>query len=98
MLPGGTDYQDVQETMNAGPDDPEQQQIKLWLQSLDADAEMPIIETVEDRGAMKVTWQVTFKKDVTVTEGGGHTFRAGDTYNLDATLRKSGDSWLIDNF
>jgi hypothetical protein len=26
----------------------------------------------------------------------GHTFRAGDTFQLDATLRKSGGSWLID--
>ncbi len=101
VLPGGTDYQDMQEILNANPDDPKQRgeyEMKLWLQSFDPDAEMPIVETVEDQGAMKVTWQVTFKKDVTVSEGGGHTFRAGDTYNLDATLRKSGNSWLIDNF
>ncbi len=39
--------------------------------------------------------QVTFKKDVTMS---GQAFRAGDTFSLDATLRKSGDSWLIDNF
>jgi len=101
FLPGGTDFEDMQEILNANPDDPKQQgeyQMRLWLQSLDPDVEMPIVETVEDQDAMKVTWQVTFKKDVTISEGGGHTFRAGDTYNLDATLRKSGDSWLIDNF
>jgi RNA polymerase sigma-70 factor (ECF subfamily) len=97
MLPGGTDFQDIREILNAGPDDPAQQgeyEMKLWFQSLDPDAEMPIIESVEDQGAMKMTWQVTFKKDVTL---GGQTLRAGDTYNLDATLRRSGDSWLIDN-
>jgi RNA polymerase sigma factor (sigma-70 family) len=98
FLPGGTDFADMQEILNASPDDPKQRgeyEMKLWLQSLDPDAEMPIIETIEDEGAMKVTWQVTFKKDVTAH---GQTFRAGDTYNLDATLRRSGDSWLIDNF
>jgi len=26
----------------------------------------------------------------------GHAFRAGETYNLDATLRQSSDAWLID--
>lgn len=74
----------MQEILNADPDDPEQrseQEMKLWLQSLDPDVEMPIVETKEDGGAMQVTWQVTFKKDVTAL---GQTFRAGDT-------------WLIDN-
>ena len=84
FLPGGADFQDMQEILNADPDDPEQrseQEMKLWLQSLDPDVEMPIVETKEDGGAMQVTWQVTFKKDVTAL---GQTFRAGDT-------------WLIDN-
>lgn len=99
FLPGGTDFGDMQEILNADPADPKQRseyEMKLWLQSLDPDAEMPIIETTEEGDAMGVTWQVTFKKDVTVRAGGGQTFRAGDTYNLDARLRRSGDSWLID--
>ncbi len=98
FLPGGTDFGDMQEILNADPADPKQRseyEMKLWLQSLDPDAEMPIIETTEEGDAMGVTWQVTFKKDVTVTAG-GQTFHAGDTYNLDASLRRSGDSWLID--
>jgi len=98
FLPGGTDFEDMQKIMSANPDHPEQRgayEMKVWLQSLDPDAEMPIVETMEDQGAMKMTWQVTFKKDVTL---GGQAFRAGDTFNLDATLRRSGDSWLIDNF
>ena len=41
----------------------------------------------------EIAWRVTFKKDLTME---GHTFRAGDTFQLDATLRKSGGSWLID--
>jgi hypothetical protein len=98
FVPGGTDFEDMQEILNADRDDPKQRgeyEMKLWLQSLDPDAEMPIVETVEGEGGLGVTWQVTFKKDVTMS---GQTFRAGDTFNLDATLRKSGDSWLIDNF
>ncbi len=99
FLPGGTDFGDMREILNADPADPDQRSeydMKVWLQSLDPDAEMPIIETKEDGDALGVTWQVTFKKDVTVRAGGGQTFRAGDTYNLDATVRRSGDSWLID--
>lgn len=98
FLPGGTDFEDMQKILNANPDDPEQRgeyEMKLWLQSLDPDVEMPIVETVEGEDGMGVTWQITFKKDVTAH---GQTFRAGDTFNLDATLRRSGDSWLIDNF
>ena len=41
----------------------------------------------------EIAWRVTFKKDVTME---GHTFLAGDTFQLDPTLRKSGGSWLID--
>jgi RNA polymerase sigma factor (sigma-70 family) len=96
MLPGGTDYEDVQEILNADPADPAQKssyEMKLWLQSLDPDAEMPIIEITEDEGGTSVTWQVTYKQDVTV---GGQTFRAGDTYNLDASVRQVDGSWLID--
>jgi RNA polymerase sigma factor (sigma-70 family) len=96
MLPGGTDYEDIQKTLDAGPDNPDQQgsyQMKLWLQALDPDAEMPIIEVKEGERGTEVTWQVTYKKDVTID---GHTFRAGDTFNLDATLRQVDGSWLID--
>jgi len=96
MLTGGTDYQDMQEIMNAGPDDPEQRdkhQMKLWLQSLDPDAAMPVTSMGETERGTEIAWQVTFKKDVTME---GQTFRAGDTFELDATLRKSADSWLID--
>jgi hypothetical protein len=96
MLPHGTDYEDVQEILYANPDDPKQRdeyEMRRWLQSFDPDTEMPIVSTEETERGISITWQVTFRQDFTVQ---GHTFRAGDTYNLDATLRKSGDSWLID--
>jgi len=96
MLPGGTDHEDMRAILAAGPDDPQQgsqYQMKLLLQSLDADAEMPVTATESTERGTLVTWQVTFKTDMTMK---GHTFHAGDTFDLDATLRKSGDSWLID--
>jgi len=98
FLPGGVDYEDIQEMLYADPDDPEQQdeyQMKLVFLSLDPDAEMPMVSVEETEHATSVVWQVTFKKDLPME---GHTFRAGDTWELDATLRQSGDSWLIDNF
>ena len=96
MLPGAVDYEDMQEVLDADPDDPAQRdeyEMRLWLQALDPDAEMPIISLEETERGTSVTWQVTFKQDCTLQ---GRTFRAGDTYNLDATVRPSGDFWLID--
>ena len=99
FLPGGTDFEDMQEILNADPADPKQRseyEMKLWLQSLDPDAEMPIIETTEDRGRHGGDVAGDLQKGRDGEAGGGQTFRAGDTYNLDASLRQSGDSWLID--
>jgi RNA polymerase sigma factor (sigma-70 family) len=95
FLPGGTDFEDMLEILTADPDDPEQRsehQMKLWFQSLNGDVEIPIIEMKETDEGVSVVWRVTFKKDVTME---GHTFSAGDTFDLDGNLRQSGDSWLI---
>lgn len=83
-------------TRKADPDDPQQRgkyEMKLWLQSLDPQAEMPVTSIEQTERGTSVAWQVTFKNDVTME---GHTFRAGDTWELDASLQRSGDSWLID--
>jgi len=98
MLPGGIDHEDMQELLAAGPDDPKQKdeyEFKCLLQSLDPDAEMPVTLTEQTDQSVSASWQVVFKKDATLS---GHTFRAGDPFELDASLRKSGDSWLIDGF
>ena len=92
------DYEDIQEMLYADPDDPEQQDeyhMKLWFQSLDPDAEMPMVSVEETEHGTSVVWQVTFSEDVSME---GHTFRAGDMWELDAALRQSGEFWLIDNF
>ncbi|MBN1507121.1 MAG: sigma-70 family RNA polymerase sigma factor [Sedimentisphaerales bacterium] len=95
FLPGGTDFDNMLEILTANPDDPEQRsahQMKLWFQSLDPDAEIPIVEVKETEDGVSVVWRVTFKRDVTME---GHTFSAGDMHDLDGNLRQSGESWLI---
>lgn len=98
FLPGGVDFEDMEEILFADPDDPEQRDeygMKLFFESLDPDAEMPVLSVEEDEHGTSIVWQVAFKNEFTIE---GHTFSAGDTMELDATLRQSGDSWLIDNF
>ena len=58
-------------------------------------AEIPVVSVEETEHGTSLVWQVTFKEEVTVE---GHTFHTGDTWEPDATLRQSGDSWMIDNF
>lgn len=67
--------------------------MKLCLQPLDPDVEMPITSMNQTRRDRGIAWQVTFKKEVTME---GRTFRPGDAFERNATLRKSGDSWLVD--
>lgn len=97
FLPGGIDYQDMQEILAADPDDPRQRnkyEMRLWLQSFDPDAKMPIIETNQKAdGVVEITWEVVFKRDLTME---GQTFTAGQTMTLDASLVKTDDGrWLI---
>jgi glyoxylate utilization-related uncharacterized protein len=96
FLRGGIDYQDMKEILAADPSDPRQRdkyEMRMWLQSFDPQAEMPIIETKQKAdGVVEITWEVVFKKDLTME---GQTFTAGQTMNLDAQLVKSDGKWLI---
>jgi len=92
-LPTAGDYEDIRLALEAGPDD-ERYEGRMWFQSLDPDAEMPIVRTEDIEGGIELAWRVTLKKDATM---GGRTYRAGDTEEVEVTLRPSGDSWLIDN-
>jgi hypothetical protein len=67
---------------------------KMWFQSLDADAEIPIVWSKEIEGGMEVAIRVTVKKEATMR---GRTYQAGDTEDFDLTIRPSGEVWLIDN-
>lgn len=93
MLPGGTDYEDIQKTLNADPSSPEFSMKKLF-QCIDIDKPMRILgkRTIEDE--VQIGWQFYFKQEFTIE---GHTFKRGDTFQLDATLKKQGDYWLIDS-
>lgn len=93
MLPGGIDYEDTQEILYAEPGDREYD-VKVWFQSLDPDADMPVLSIKEDARGTRVAWEVTFKRECVME---GHTFYAGDTMELDATLQESDGKWLIDN-
>ena len=94
FLPGGTDYEDIEEVLAAAPDDSEYG-FKLLFQSLDPDAEMPIVEMEETLTGTNVVWLVTFKRDFSIQ---GTDFPAGSQMNLDATLVEHEGKWLIDNF
>jgi len=88
------DYEDIELALEAGPDDLEHYEGKVWFQSLDPDADMPIVRTREIEGGIELAWRVTLKKDANM---GGRTYQAGDTEEIEVTVRPSGDSWLIDN-
>ena len=97
FLPGGIDFQDMQEILAADPADPRQRnkyEMRVWLQSFDADVEMPIVEMIENAdGSVSITWQVTFKRNFAME---GQTFSAGQTMTLDASLVRAEDGrWLI---
>ncbi len=90
------DYKVVQETLAAGPDDPQvkdEYEMKLFLQSFDPDAEMPILSLEQTGGGRtSIFWQVTFKREATSRD---RTFHAGDTFEMRANLRQIDGSWLI---
>lgn len=97
FLPGGIDYQDMQEILVADPGNPQHRskyEMRQWLQSFDPDAEMPILDIKQtDESSVSVDWQVTFKRDFTMR---GQTFPAGQTMTLDASLVRTDDGkWLI---
>ncbi len=94
VLPDGTDYEDIQETVNAGPDDSDYE-VKLLFQSLDPEAEMPVRIKDQTPQRTSVAWFVTFKSDFIIE---GHLFPAGSQMELDSTLVEQDGKWLIENF
>jgi len=95
FLPGGVDYEDIRAILKSKPGAREYE-MKRMLESLDVAVSMPIIEKKETTNGTKIVWRVTFKRDFAPTKG--PVFKRGATYDFDATLKKSEDSWLIDNF
>jgi len=94
-LPGSYDYDDIKNALTASPSAPSYA-FKQMLESVDRDAPIQIVSVEKNGDKATVIWRITFKRDVRMAEGGGHTFKAGSTFDLDGTLRKSEDRWLIE--
>ena len=94
FLPGGEDYEDMKEVLTAEPSSGDYP-MRVAMEAIDEKEPIIIVSKKETPYGLKVVWQVTFKKGFTIE---GHTIHPGDTYDFDATLKKSGDHWLIDNF
>jgi len=93
MLPGGVDYEDVKEILNAKPTSP-QFFLKQMLESIDTEKPIRILgkQMIEDE--VGIGWEFYFKEDFTIE---GRTFKRGESFEFDAGLKKHGDCWLIDN-
>ncbi len=102
FLPGGVDYEDVREVLGADPSQAHEHQFRMVMRAIDPDGPITVVSrkwASEQADEISLTWRVTFKSEVSFTEGGKKvTFKPGDTFNLDASLKKVGDRWLIDNF
>ncbi len=91
--PDGQDYRNVERMLAAEPGE-EDYQVKMVMQALDPEADVPILSTVQNsNSSVKVVWKATFKSKATVE---GHTFFPGDHMEMGSLLVQSGDSWLID--
>jgi RNA polymerase sigma-70 factor (ECF subfamily) len=100
FLTGGRDYEDIQEILYADASDTSEQgqfqfQMRLWLQSLDPDAEMPVLDVKQlADGEVSIVWQVTLKKDFTLQE---HSFSAGEKIELSGKLVERDGKWLFNS-
>ncbi|MHC4587214.1 MAG: hypothetical protein ACYS3N_21995, partial [Planctomycetota bacterium] len=93
MLPGGVDYGDVKEILNAKPSSRKFFIKKIW-QSIDTEKPIRILgkQLIEDRAS--IGWEFYIKEDFTIE---GRTVKRGKSFEYDAGLKKHGDYWLIDN-
>ena len=100
FLPGGIDYEDVREVLGADPSQADEHQFSMVMRAIDPDGPITVVSrkwASEQADEVSLTWRVTFKSEVSFTEGGKKvTFKPGDTFNFDASLKKVGDRWLID--
>ena len=95
FLPGGVDYDDIRQILASKPGS-RHYEIKQMFESLNLNVPMPIVAKTNNEHGTKVVWRVTFKKEFKPSKG--PVFKAGSTYDLDATLKASDKLWLIVNF
>jgi hypothetical protein len=94
FLPGGIDYQDVRETLNAKPGTPKYKG-RVMMEAVDASRPITVKSKKETERGLEVVWQVTFGKGFEIE---GEKVEAGTQHELDATLKKTEEGWLIDGF
>jgi protocatechuate 3,4-dioxygenase beta subunit len=92
MLPGGVDYDDVREILNAEPSFRVFFVKKMW-ESIDTEKPIRVLGKELINGKVSIVWEFYFKEDITIE---GRTFKRGDGLEFDASLKKHGDYWLID--
>ncbi|KPK83437.1 MAG: hypothetical protein AMJ81_08295 [Phycisphaerae bacterium SM23_33] len=92
MLPGGVDYDDVERILSADPSSRAYFIKQMW-EAIDPGKPVRILRREQGGGRVTITWQVRFKREVSIR---GRTFKSGDTFELDATLKQRGGDWLID--
>ncbi len=93
--PGSYDYDDIKEALTATSSSPAYA-FKQMFDSIETRVPIRIASVDKNGGTADVVWRVTFKRGFTVMEGGGRTSNAGSSFDLDGTLKKSGDRWLIE--
>jgi hypothetical protein len=93
MLPGGSDYKDIKEILNAKPPSRRFFVKKMW-ESIDTEKPIRILDKKLNEDEVDIGWEFYFKEDFTIE---GRTFKRGESFELGADLKKYGDYWLIDN-
>lgn len=94
FLPGGVDYQDIVDTLTARPGTP-RYAARAMMQSVDISKPMKLKSQEETEHGLKAVWEVTFRSGFEIE---GRKVEAGTHYDFDATLKKTAQGWLIDNF
>jgi hypothetical protein len=94
FVPGGTDYKDISEILTAEPGAP-RYPARVMLASVDIARPIIVKSQSQTENGLRVVWQVTFAKGFNIE---GRTVEAGTEHDFDATLIKTENGWLIDNF
>ena len=100
FLPDGFDYNDARAILTAQPSAADLFQFRQLLEATDTSSPVKIVaeeKLPDDR--VKVVWLVTLRQTVKLgNKPKEMTKEAGSTFELDATLKKTEQGWLIDNF
>ncbi len=87
VAPDSHDYKDIKRIFEMS-----EHPFNIMFRKLDTSKPTKIIEASIIDNMCTAVWQVAFKEEFTIE---GHTFKPGDTFDIDGNLRKYGDKWLI---